>query len=76
MDCTYIALVYLNGQNTLQFLPLIHPFTHTHTLMMVKLQGVGMTIGSHLGIQCLAQGHFDTWTWRPGDHTANPAVSG
>ena len=52
-------------QSALQFLPLIHPFTHTFTHIHTPT-----AIGCHaryqparqeqLGVRCLAQGHFDT----------------
>ena len=50
-------------QSALQFMPLIHPFTHTHIHTPTAIGCHARHRPTHqeqLGVRCLAQGHFDT----------------
>ena len=50
-------------QSALQFLPLIHPFTHTHIHTPTAIGCHARYQPAHqeqLGVRRLAQGHFDT----------------
>ena len=59
MDCIlYSAFI----QSALQFLPLIHPFTHTftHPTAIGRHARYQPARQEQLGVGRLAQGHFDT----------------
>ena len=63
-------------QSTVQFMPLIHPFTHTHSLThqrrLAAMQGTNQLVRSNLGLGVLLK---DTST-RPGwDRTGNPPTA-
>lgn len=49
-------------------LPLIHPFTHTHTLMVAD--------PAHLEQLGVSQGHFDMQTGGSGDQSVNFMING
>ena len=59
MDCIYIAPL---SKALYNFLPLIHPFTHTftHQRRLAAMQGTNQLVRSNWGLGVLAQGHFDT----------------
>ena len=61
-------------QSTVQFMPLIHPFTHTftHQRRLAAMQGTNRPVGSNRGLGVLLG---DTST-RPGrDRTGNPPTA-
>ena len=61
-------------QSALQFLPLIHPFTHTftHQRRLAAMQGTNQLVRSNWGLGVLLR---DTLT-RPGwDRTGNPPTA-
>ena len=67
MDCTFI-------QSAVQFMPLIHPFTHTftHQRRLAAMQGTNQLVRSNRGLGVLLR---DTST-RPGwDRTGNPPTA-
>ena len=60
MDCMYIAIFYSwSTQSALRINASdIYPFIHRWQRLLSKLPTC--TSGA-VGVQCLAQGHFDTW---------------
>ena len=70
MDCIYIAPL----SKALQFMPLIHPFTHTftHQRRLAAMQGTNQLVRSNWGLGVLLR---DT-SARPGwDRTGNPPTA-
>ena len=71
MDCIYIAPL---SKALYNFLPLIHPFTHTftHQRQLAAMQGTNQLVRSNWGLGVLLR---DTST-RPGwDRTGNPPTA-
>ena len=71
MDCIYIAAFI---QNAVQCMPLIHPFTHTHTHQqrLAAMQGTNQLVRSNLGLGVLLR---DTSTCPGWDRTDNPPAA-
>ena len=78
MDCTFIVLFYTNCVfKVLYIWPHIHPFTHSFTPSGQQLPcKVLPTHWRQVGVQCLAQGHFDMLDSWSQDRTANLTVMG
>ena len=68
-------------QSAVQFMPLIHPFTHTftHQRRLAAMQGTKPARQEQLGVRCLAQGHFDMprvgSNWQPSDYQTTALTS-
>ena len=59
-------------QNTIQFMPLIHPFTHTYQRRLAAMQGTNQLFRSHWGLGVLLR---DTSTHPEWDRTGNPPTA-